>query len=125
MDFCTVPGGLELRGAPNTVTNSIIEQVDSDKGDTTIEYCDVYGKEPFVDFARPGKRCFSAVPQFLNPKSFDYRLQRTSPCQKKASDGGTIGCRITRGMAELLALAFELRRRNLFDFTPPTGRYDY
>ncbi|HUT34205.1 MAG TPA: protein kinase [Planctomycetota bacterium] len=125
MDFCTVPGGLELRGAPNTITNSILEQVDSDKGDTTIEHCDVYGKEPFVDFARPGKRCFTAVPQFLNIRSFDYRLQRTSPCHKKASDGGTIGCRLTRDMAELLALAFELRRRGLLDFSAPTGRYDY
>ncbi len=124
MDFCTVPGGVELRGAPNVVTNSVLEQVDADKGDTTIEHCDVYGKEPFIDFARPGKRCFTAAPQFLNPRSFDYRLQRTSPCHKKASDGGAIGCRMTRDMAELIAYAFELRRRGLLDFTPPTGRFD-
>ncbi|MBM4034678.1 MAG: hypothetical protein FJ291_23285 [Planctomycetes bacterium] len=123
MDYCTLPGGLELRGGPNAVTNSILEQVDADKGDTTIDYCDVFGKEPFVDFARPGKRCFSLAPQFLNPRGFDYRLQRTSPCYKKAADGGAIGCRMTRDMAELLALAFELRKRGIFDFTPPLGGY--
>jgi len=125
MDFCTIPAGVELRGAPNAVTNSIMEQINATGGETAVDYCCVYGKQPFVDFAKPGKRCFNAQPQFVNPRNFDYRLQRSSPCFKKASDGGAIGCRLTRDMVELLVFAFEMRRRGLFDFVAPVGGYDY
>ena len=86
------------------------------KPGTAIEHCDTFGKNPFLGLARPGKRCFSADPQFRDPKNFDYRLKPTSPCRGKASDGGDIGCRFTPEMLEMLKLAHELRKKGIIKF---------
>ena len=60
--------------------------------------------------------CFNADPQFRDPKNLDYRLKPTSPCRKRASDGGDIGCRFTDEMLEMLKLAHELRRKGIIKF---------
>jgi hypothetical protein len=48
-----------------------------------------------------------------------YRLKPTSPCRKKASDGGDIGCRFT---PEMLEKALELRRKRIIKFCPLPSR---
>jgi hypothetical protein len=40
----------------------------------------------------------------------------TSPCRKKASDGGDIGCRFTPEMLEMLEKALELRKKGIIKF---------
>ena len=69
--------------------------------------------------ARPGKACFSKPPEFRDPDNLDFRLAKTSPCLKKASDGGDLGCRCTPEMMEMLKPSFELRRRGII--TIPAG----
>ena len=80
-----------------------------------IEYCNVYGGKNSPG-AKPGKGCFTADPQFRDPKNLDYRLKRTSPCRGRASDGGDIGCRFTPEMIELLRRALVLRKRGILKF---------
>jgi hypothetical protein len=46
----------------------------------------------------------------------DPPLQPTSPCRKKASDGGDIGCRFTPEMLEVLEKALELRKKGIIKF---------
>ncbi|MBL7223945.1 MAG: hypothetical protein ISS72_08830, partial [Candidatus Brocadiae bacterium] len=46
----------------------------------------------------------------------DYRLKPTSPCRKRASDGGDIGCQFTPEMLEMLKLAHELRKKGIIKF---------
>jgi len=53
---------------------------------------------------------------FGDPANLDYRLQPTSPCIGKASDGGDIGCRHTPEMIELCQKALELRRQGILKF---------
>jgi len=53
---------------------------------------------------------------FRDPAKFDYRLRSKSPCRKRASDGGDIGCRYTPEMLEMLELAFELRKKGVIKF---------
>jgi hypothetical protein len=60
--------------------------------------------------------CFKADPMFVDPRDLDYRLQPTSPCIGKASDGGDIGCRYTPEMIELCQKALELRRQGILKF---------
>jgi len=66
--------------------------------------------------AKPGKGCFSESPEFNDPNGLDFRLAPTSPCRKRAADGGDLGCRYTPGMLEMLKMAFELRRRGIITF---------
>jgi len=114
---CTIDGHLRLQGEPNTLANCIVRFVESTKPGTEIEHCDVYGRPPaFIGFAKPGKGCFSADPQFVNPANLDYRLMPTSPCIGRASDGGDVGCRYTPAMIEMLKLALELRARGIIKF---------
>jgi len=114
--FCTILKGADLSGSPNVLCDCIVSSVRSSARDTRIDYCDVFGGQRFVDFAKPGKRCFIADPQFRDPKNFDYQLKPTSPCRGKASDGGDIGCRYTPEMLEMLKLALELRRKGIIKF---------
>jgi len=125
IECCTFPGGLEVRGGPNVITNSIISQIDADKPNTQIDYCNVFGKPPFVEFAKPGRHCISRNPLLFNLKGFDYRLRRASPCRRKASDGGDLGCRYTKEMRAMLQLAEQLRRRGIIQFAPISDRDDY
>jgi len=106
-----VVGGREC-----SLVDSILLEVRSGAPDTKVENCDVYGREPFWDLAKPGKGCFRADPQFRDPANLDFRLKPTSPCRKRASDGGDLGCRYTPEMLEMIKLALELRRRNIISF---------
>jgi hypothetical protein len=101
---------------PNLVINSIVSQVESKTAETRIENCNVFDKEPFWDLAKPGKGCIRADPQFRDPEHFDYRLKPTSPCRKKASDGGDLGCRYTPEMLKLFEKALELRKKGIIKF---------
>jgi hypothetical protein len=97
------------------VLDSIVAEVTSRTAETKIEHCDVFeGK--YLVLAKPGKGCFSKNPQFRDPENLDYRLKPTSPCRKKASDGGDIGCRFTPEMLEMLEVARELRRKGIIKF---------
>ena len=124
IDHCTIAGTCELRGEPNVVTNSIIEQVNAEKADTQIDYCDIFGKTPFVEFAKPGKHCMTRPPLFANPSGFDFRVRPGSPCHGKGADGTDMGCRYTKDMVDMLQLAVELRKRGLIDFRPFSDRSD-
>ena len=115
--FCTVPGSISLAQEPNLILDSILGRVESAKEGSRVERCDVLaGKAGYRGFAKPGSGCFSADPQFRDPENFDYRLKPTSPCRKKASDGGDIGCRFTAEMLEVLEKAIELRKKGIIKF---------
>jgi len=114
---CTIVGPAKLKDQGTHVLDCIVlGEVESPNAGNRIEHCDILGKPAFVDLARPGKGCFSADPQFRDPDNFDYRLKPTSPCRKKASDGGDIGCRYTPEMIEVLEKALELRKKGIIKF---------
>ena len=98
------------------IVDSIVPSVECPQPGARIEHCNVHGKIPFLNLAKPGKGCFSGNPQFANPKMLDYRLMPTSPCRGKASDGGDVGMRYTPEMVEMLKLAFALRERGIIKF---------
>ncbi len=114
--LCTFPGFLKLSGGSSRVAECILLSVQSDNRGDSIDYCDVHGKPPFINEVKPGKGCFSADPQFVDPANLDYRLRPTSPCRGRASDGGDVGCRYTPQMIEMLKLAFELRAKGIIKF---------
>ena len=93
----------------------MLGKIEARQPNTRIEYSNIVANE-LAGFARPGRGCFTKDPQFRDPKNFDYRLKRTSPCRKKASDGGDIGCRHTKEMLEMLKVAFELRKKGIIKF---------
>jgi len=111
--FCTVVhGGVATSDplVPLSISDSILEATVVGRN-TRIDNCNV-----FKPGGKPGKGFFCADPQFRDPANFDYRLKRTSPCRRKASDGGDIGCRYTPEMLEMLRLALELRRKGVIKF---------
>jgi hypothetical protein len=112
---CTITTELGLGAQGILVRDCILNSVVSSKAGNLIESCDVMTRN-FVELARAGKRCFSLDPQFRDPANFDYRLKPTSPCRKKASDGGDIGCRYTPEMLEMLEKALELRKKGIIKF---------
>jgi len=115
--LCTIPGVVQLGMEPSSVRDCIVRRVEWPPGmQISIEYCDVFGEEPFKGGGKPGKRCFSKEPQFVDPATSDYRLKRTSPCRKRASDGGDLGCRYTPEMVEVVRKALELRRKGIIEF---------
>ncbi|MBM4034859.1 MAG: hypothetical protein FJ291_24210 [Planctomycetes bacterium] len=115
---CTVLGSLSFRTQPNEVRDCIIlGGVGAAQPNTKVDHCNLFTKQQlYQGLARPGKGCFSADPQFRDPANFDYRLKPTSPCRKKASDGGDIGCRFTPEMMEVLEKALELRKKGIIKF---------
>lgn len=113
---CTLIQGVVFKGAPGVASDCILYRVDAAGGTgPQIEFCDVY-PGGFLGAAEPGKGCFSLDPRFLAPKELDYRLGPTSPCRKRASDGGDVGCRHTTEMTELMKKALDFRRRGLIAF---------
>jgi serine/threonine protein kinase len=113
---CTITKPLKFRDERSSISDCIVPSLECPKPGMQIEHCDVHDKTPFIDQAKPGKGCFAADPQFVNPQAFDYRLKPTSPCRGKASDGGDVGCRYTPEMLEMLKLALDLRARGIIDF---------
>jgi serine/threonine protein kinase len=107
----TMTHRLALGSPPSVLLDSIVSEIRNDQLHR-IDHCDVYGMAP-----PPGSRdCFSADPQFRNPHDLDYQLGPSSPCLKKASDGGDLGCRLTAEMRELCKQALELRRKGWVKF---------
>jgi hypothetical protein len=95
----------------------ILYSVEAEKPGTRIERCAVSSPTlPFANLATPGKGCFQANPQFVNPANLDYRLMPTSPCIGKASDGGDLGVRYTPEMIEIIQKALELRAQGIIKF---------
>ena len=81
-----------------------------------VEFCTLFAGKAPRDLAKSGQGCFTADPQFRDPANFDFRLKPTSPCRKRASDGGDIGCRYTPEMMEVLEKALELRKKGIIKF---------
>ena len=115
MRFCTIRGNLVL-GSTSRISDSIVGSIQSGHAGASIENCDVYGKSPFIDEAKPGKNCFRADPRFVNPANLDFRLMPNSPCIGRASDGGDLGVRYTPEMIELCRIALELRAKGIIKF---------
>ena len=116
MRFCTIKGAVKLAGESNSLMDCIIGRVTSKYPNAQIKHCDLIGKPPVGGAAKLAKGCFSRDPQFRDPENLDYRLKPTSPCRKKASDGGDIGCRFTPEMLEMLRVARELRKKGIIKF---------
>jgi hypothetical protein len=115
MRTCTAAGIVNLAGEPNAFVDSIVGQLVLEKANSQVESCDLYLKPPFAGAARLGKRCITLDPQFVDPARLDYRLKPTSPCRKRASDGGDIGCRFEGEMKEVLEKAMELVRKKIIE----------
>jgi hypothetical protein len=113
---CTICYMLEMTNEPNIVVDSIVGQVRATQAGTQVTHSCLFGKPPFLDFATPGDGCIIKKPGFANPQKFDFRLTRSSPCRKRASDKGDMGCRYTPGMLEMLKLAMEMRSKGLVVF---------
>jgi hypothetical protein len=114
---CTVGKNIHLRNARVALLDCILHSVEADKVGARIERCAVFSPtRPFANLATPGKGCFQAAPQFVNPANLDYRLLPTSPCIGKASDGGDLGCRYTPEMIEIIQKALELRAQEIIKF---------
>ncbi|MFC1806081.1 hypothetical protein ACFL09_03780, partial [Planctomycetota bacterium] len=114
---CTIPKPLVLDGGSRCrVVDSVVGQIRSKEPSVLIEHSNMLGEPPFDGPVKVGKLCFSRDPQFRDPSAFDYRLKPTSPCRKRASDGGDIGCRFTPEMLEMLKLAHELRKKGIIKF---------
>jgi hypothetical protein len=110
---CTFEAALNLDGGPNSVSDSILSTVVSEKQGTTVMFSNV---TRVSGLATLGEGCLSADPQFMDAKNFDYRLGPKSPCRKKASDGGDLGCHYTPEMIEVLREALILRQQGLIKF---------
>jgi len=108
---CTATGPLVLAGASSTVSDCIVFSMNAPNQGHTIEYCDAFGPNPYLNRAAPGKGCLKTLPLFAEPKSFDYRLQVGSPCRRVASDGGDMGFLYNPEIQALLKVAAELRNR--------------
>jgi len=114
---CTVRGSVSLSPGHNVVVDCIVGGVvPHNKATALVEHTDAFGARGFIALPKVGRGCFSKDPQFRDPKNFDYRLKKTSPCRGKASDGGDIGCRYTPEMLEMLKLAQELRKKGIIKF---------
>ena len=73
---------MHLPGGLSTVTDCIVPSIASPFEGHEIEHCDAFGETAYVNKAAPGKGCITAQPQFVEPRTFDYRLQDGSPCRK-------------------------------------------
>jgi len=113
---CTILPHLVLPSDGNVVVDCIVHSIESPKDGNRIEHCNAWSDPPFIDRARPGKACFSAPPQFVNPDNLDYRRLPTIARIGKASDGGDIGCRYTPEMIEMCQKALELRAKGIIKF---------
>ena len=109
-------GPLALMLEANTVVDSVVKSVSARYQATRIEHCCLFGTPAIGEKAKLGKRSFTADPQFRDSASLDFRLKPTSPCRKKATDGGDIGCRYTPEMLEMLEKALELRKKGIINF---------
>lgn len=125
LQFCTLAPQDSLSGNDyrwlsllegGTVTDCVVERFKV-SANTLVEHCVYFGRDPFTDSnGMPGNACFQRAPLFRDPASLDFRPMPSSPCMKKASDGGDIGVRYTPEMIEMINVALELRRRGTINF---------
>ena len=113
---CTIAGRVRLNAGAHLFVDCIVERIEAQKRNVNIDYCNVHGDPAYVEFAKPGKGCLSADPLFRKPERFDYRLKTGSPCRKRASGGGDIGCRYTPEMLAVLKKALELWDKGIIKF---------
>jgi len=106
---CTLFG--DIGGQQIAFRDCILHGFHSKSRPTRLRNCDVLDAGEKL-----GDQSFTADPQFRDPKNLDYRLKPTSPCRKRASDGGDIGCRYTPEMLEMLKKALELRKKGIIKF---------
>lgn len=111
----TVAQGAMFKGKPSLALDCILYKVAAASDQARIEHCNVY-PGGFLAAAVPGAKCFTADPRFMNPRDLDYRLNPNSPCRKRGSEGGDLGCRYTTEIVELMKKAVELRNRRLLIF---------
>jgi len=109
-------GKIEVHGEGVVILDSTLVSVQSARVDTRIERCNVYGTPPFIDQAKPGTGCFPGSPQFVDPKNLDFRMLPSSPCIRKASDGGDVGFRYTSPILDMMSLVFRLRSQGYIKF---------
>jgi len=108
---CTIVGPLHLNGMSSTVFDCVLPSINAPNDGHKIEHCDVFGVNPFMNRATPGRGCIKTPPLFADPKSFDFRLQVGSPCRKAGSDGSDMGLLYTPEIQALLKVAADLRNR--------------
>src|SRR5208283_408242 len=77
---CTITGPVHLAGTSSTVSDCIAASINAPSDGHAIENCDVFGVNPYMNRAAPGKGCIKMPPLFADPKSSDFRLQVGSPC---------------------------------------------
>ena len=115
--LCTISGVLGFQFNPVAVVDSIVAKVGGGGPKShQLQYCDLVAGKPKSGGPKLGTGCFSADPQFVNPRDLDYRLRKTSPCRGRASDRGDMGCRFTPEMLEMVKLAHELRKKGIIKF---------
>jgi hypothetical protein len=107
----TIVGGLGGWGEPAVLVRDCIVGGVVKRRNSRVLSSDVFG-----GLTEGTEQCFTADPQFRDAANLDYRLKPTSPCRKKASDGGDIGCRYTPEMMEMLEKALELRKKGIIKF---------
>ena len=110
LQHCTITGPLRLFGASSTVSDSIVASINADNGGHKIEYCNVFGEEPYKNQAVAGKGCIKTPPRFADTTSFNFRLLSASPCRKSASDGSDMGFTYPSEIQALLRMAADLRK---------------
>ncbi|MGA2257333.1 MAG: hypothetical protein ABSG53_21970, partial [Thermoguttaceae bacterium] len=108
---CTIAGPLHLAGMSSAVSDCIIFSINGPNDSHKIEHCDVYGANPYMNRAVPGKGCLKTPPLFADARSFDFRLLPGSPCRKVASDGSDMGFIYTPEIQALLKVAADLHNR--------------
>ena len=112
---CTILENMFIVPGGSLVLDCIVGGTLTGNGLFRVEYCNVVKGFP-LSMPRPGVGCLGVDPQFRDPANFDYRLKPRSPCRRKASDGGDMGCRYTPEMIEILKKALELRKKGLIKF---------
>jgi hypothetical protein len=109
---CTINADLQLDGTSCSVKDSIVRTIRAVKSGVSIDYCDVFGDNPYQQMAVAGKGCFSKRPEFADDKAFDFRLLPGSPCRRTAAENGNMGFTATPDLQVLLQATAELRRRH-------------
>jgi serine/threonine protein kinase len=107
LNHCTITGRLHLSGK---IFDSIVSSIAAESEGQTIEHCDVYGEEPYVQKAVAGKGCFTKKPLFVDLKGLDFKLRPLSPCRSAASDGSDLGFAPTPELQSLIRVGADLRK---------------
>jgi len=108
----TVLQKVSLQHPPTVVLDSIVGQILTKGPGHRIDNCDLLAALP----PEGSTNCINVNPRFRAPADLDFSLLPNSPCAKKASDGGDLGCRYTPEIAELCKQALDLRKRGVINF---------